>query len=104
MSREIYRNEWKYLISWGEKELITSRIAPLLHPDPNAVNGGYLIRSLYFDDYWNTAYEEKDAAQYAEEAKALGLRQAPTLVAWGEVPTLYVGAAQIKAFLREYAQ
>ena len=49
-------------------------------------------------------YEEKDAAQYAEEAKALGLRQAPTLVAWGEVPTLYVGAAQIKAFLREYAQ
>ena len=61
MSREIYRNEWKYLISWGEKELITSRIAPLLHLDPNAVNGGYLIRSLYFDDYWNTAYEEKDA-------------------------------------------
>ena len=49
-------------------------------------------------------YEEKDAAQYAEEAKALGLRQAPTLVAWGEEPTLYVGAAQIKAFLREYAQ
>jgi len=50
------------------------------------------------------SYEEKDAAQYAEEAKALGLRQAPTLVAWGEEPTLYVGAAQIKAFLREYAQ
>ena len=49
-------------------------------------------------------YEEKDAAQYAEEAKALGLRQAPTLVAWGEEPTLYVGAAQIKAFLRGYAQ
>lgn len=49
-------------------------------------------------------YEEKDAAQYAEEAKALGLRQAPTLVAWGEEPTLYVGAAQIKAFLQEYAQ
>ena len=49
-------------------------------------------------------YEEKDAAQYAEEAKALGLRQAPTLVVWGEEPTLYVGAAQIKAFLRKYAQ
>ena len=28
----------------------------------------------------------------------------PALVAWGEEPTLYVGAAQIKAFLREYAQ
>ena len=30
--------------------------------------------------------------------------KAPTLVVWGEEPTLYVGAAQIKAFLREYAQ
>ena len=69
MSREIYRNEWKYLISWGEKELITSRIAPLLHPDPNAVNGGYLIRSLYFDDYWNTAYEQKDAGVLERKKK-----------------------------------
>ena len=49
-------------------------------------------------------YEEKDAQQHAEEAKALGLRQAPTLVAWGETPTLYAGAAQIKEFLREYAR
>ena len=24
-------------------------------------NGGYLIRSLYFDDYWNSAYEEKES-------------------------------------------
>ena len=37
--------------------------------------------------------------------RQLGLRQAPTLVgARGEEPTLYVGAAQIKAFLREHAQ
>ena len=49
-------------------------------------------------------YEEKDAQQHAKEAKALGLRQAPTLVAWGETPTLYAGAAQIKEFLREYAR
>lgn len=69
MSREIYRNEWKYLISWGEKELITSRIAPLLHPDPNAVNGGYLIRSLYFDDYWNTAYEQKESGVLERKKK-----------------------------------
>lgn len=27
--------------------------------DPNAKNGIYMIRSLYFDDYWNTAYEQK---------------------------------------------
>lgn len=57
---EVYRNEWKYFISWGEKELITSRISTMLHPDPHAKNGHYLLRSLYFDDYWNSAYEEKD--------------------------------------------
>ena len=67
--------------------------------------GGELQKAVYpLLQKAGVPYEEKDAAQYAEEAKALGLRQAPTLVAWGEVPTLYVGAAQIKAFLREYAQ
>ena len=24
-------------------------------------DSGYTIRSLYFDDYWNSAYAEKDA-------------------------------------------
>ena len=33
----------------------------MLHLDPHAKQGGYFIRSLYFDDYWNTAYAEKDA-------------------------------------------
>ena len=47
------------------------------------------------------AYEEKDAAKYSEEAKALGLRQAPTLVVWGEVPRIYDGAGEIRRFLRE---
>ena len=47
------------------------------------------------------AYEEKDAAEYAIDAKALGLRQAPTLVVWGEVPRIYAGAGEIRRFLRE---
>ena len=47
------------------------------------------------------AYEEKDAAKYAEEAKALGLRQAPTLVVWGPEPRIYAGAGEIRQFLRE---
>lgn len=60
-TNERYRHEWKYLINWGEKELLTSRMEPLFKKDPNTINGVYLIRSLYFDDYWNTAYNEKDA-------------------------------------------
>ena len=47
------------------------------------------------------AYEEKDAAKYSEEAKALGLRQAPTLVVWGPEPRIYAGAGEIRRFLRE---
>lgn len=60
-SKERYRNEWKYLISTSEKELLKLRMEPFLKLDPHAGNGGYLIRSLYFDDYWNSAYEEKEA-------------------------------------------
>ena len=53
--KEIYRNEWKYLISPSEKELLKLQMKPFLVPDPHAKDGGYLIRSLYLDDYWNSA-------------------------------------------------
>ena len=58
---EKYRNEWKYLIDTAQKELICQRLSPFLQLDKHASNGGSMIRSLYFDDYFNTAYEEKDA-------------------------------------------
>ena len=60
-SREAFRNEWKYLISTSEKEMLTLRLKPFLQPDPHAGEGGYYIRSLYFDDYWSSAYAEKEA-------------------------------------------
>ena len=59
--KEHFRNEWKYLISTSEKEVLNLRMKPLMKLDPHAENGGYLIRSLYFDDYWNSAYEEKES-------------------------------------------
>jgi len=58
---EQYRNEWKYLIDTAQKELICQRLYPMLQLDKHAANGGYMIRSLYFDDYYQSAYEEKDA-------------------------------------------
>lgn len=58
---ERYRNEWKYLIDNAQREYVTKRLSPFLNLDKHAQNGGYMIRSLYFDDYFNTAYEEKDA-------------------------------------------
>lgn len=58
---ERFRNEWKYLINYNEMALLRQRLAPLMKLDSNARDGGYSIRSLYFDDYWQTAIEEKDA-------------------------------------------
>lgn len=58
---EVYRNEWKYLIDTAQKELVCKRLFPYLNLDKHAKNGGYMIRSLYFDDYFNSAYEEKEA-------------------------------------------
>ena len=54
-----YRNEWKYLISEAEATLLRQRLSVYLEPDGNARNGQYMIRSLYFDDMWNSAYHEK---------------------------------------------
>lgn len=58
---ERYRHELKYLISYGEKAALETRMRPILQMDPHAGSGGYFIRSLYFDDYWHSAYEEKEA-------------------------------------------
>lgn len=58
---ERYRHEWKYLIDMAQKEVICKRLSPFMTLDKHAINGGYMIRSLYFDDYFQTAYDEKDA-------------------------------------------
>ena len=62
MRGERWRHELKYLINLPEWAQLRSRLPGVVHRDPHAgENGEYMIRSLYFDDYWNTAYEEKDA-------------------------------------------
>ena len=58
---EKYRNEWKYLIDTAQKEAICSRLAPVMELDRFAANGWYTLRSLYFEDYFHSAYEEKDS-------------------------------------------
>ncbi len=57
--RPLFRHELKFNITQAQKFVITSKIKDVLSSDPNAKNGGYMIRSLYFDDRWNRAYEEK---------------------------------------------
>lgn len=82
---EAYRHELKYLISWTDKAELTTRISPILKLDPHATNGGYFIRSLYFDDYWNTAYEEKDAGVLLRKSTASAFIIAATAASsWNE--------------------
>ncbi len=61
MTKEVYRHELKYLINMPDWALLRPRLAAVIGRDANAGPGGeYHIRSLYFDDYWDSAYEEKD--------------------------------------------
>ena len=56
---EQYRHELKYLINAGDAELLKERLEHLLEQDAYAINGEYFIRSLYFDDYYHSAYNTK---------------------------------------------
>ena len=59
-----FRYEWKYLISYPEYEALRRKMQPYFQLDPHAEGGEYLIRSLYFDDYFGSAYEEKEMGIY----------------------------------------
>jgi len=56
----ILRHELKYYINYQEYTYLKNRIKNILNLDENATEGiGYHIRSLYFDDIYNSALEEK---------------------------------------------
>ena len=52
----IWRQEQKYIVSSADRELLLCRLRAALTPDPFAVdNGLYRIRTLYFDDAFDSA-------------------------------------------------
>lgn len=55
------RHELKYAISYNEYYSLASAIGGIMPCDENSTDGGYFIRSLYFDDMYNSAYSEKQA-------------------------------------------
>jgi hypothetical protein len=55
-----FRNELKYRLNFQDYTLIKSRLEAICKKDTNVTPAGfYTVRSLYFDDYQNTAYNEK---------------------------------------------
>ncbi|MBQ5986184.1 MAG: polyphosphate polymerase domain-containing protein, partial [Clostridia bacterium] len=63
-----YRHELKFMISEADAALLAIRLRSALKTDPHAKDGGYFIRSLYFDDPFNTAVTEKvDGVEYRDK-------------------------------------
>lgn len=61
------RHELKYLISKTDYEVFKRKLDPLFKKDEHSNNLPYTITSLYFDDIYNTAYQQKingDAYRY----------------------------------------
>lgn len=54
-----HRHEWKIEVSGTDLLVLRQRLSCVLKPDPHAVDGQYLIRSLYFDTPEDKALREK---------------------------------------------
>ena len=54
-----YRHEWKHEVNYSDLMLLRQRLRAIMAPDPHAVDGRYVIRSLYFDTPTDNALREK---------------------------------------------
>ena len=63
-----FRHECKHEITLSDMLTIRARLSAAAMPDPHATNGKYEIRSLYFDDLYDTALREKlDGVNFREK-------------------------------------
>lgn len=57
-----FRHELKYICSIAELEIIKSRIIHIARRDLHvSKNGNYLIRSIYYDDYYNSSFYNNES-------------------------------------------
>ena len=61
LGRNVYRHELKYIMPQASEYDLLQRFKAILRLDQNCPKGekGYLVRSLYFDDYYRSAYTDK---------------------------------------------
>lgn len=55
-----YRHELKFIVSDLELNILKYRLMPLMHEDRHQKGGVYNIRSLYFDDFYDTCMHENE--------------------------------------------
>ena len=54
-----FRNEWKHEITVSDMMTLRARLRAVAQPEKHGIDGTYDIRSLYFDDPYDTALREK---------------------------------------------
>ncbi len=59
MKETRYRHEWKHILTYSDMFALRSRLSAVMQQDPHAIDGKYLIRSLYFDNAEDKALREK---------------------------------------------
>lgn len=62
-----YRNELKFELSDFDLIRIKNRLEPLMHPDRHQGPDGYIIKSLYFDDLYDSCVAEKENGVFHRE-------------------------------------
>lgn len=55
-----YRHELKFFVSETELEIIKYRLKLLMRQDVHQKKGSYIVRSLYFDDFYNSCMQENE--------------------------------------------
>ena len=74
-----YRHELKYVITAAQQALLENRIQGLIKPDSHVgADGMYHIRSLYFDDYYNSYYKENEIGSDPREKFRIRIYNAGT--------------------------
>lgn len=56
-----YRHEIKYICTVSELEELKIKLSAVAEPDRHAKNGSYRIRSIYFDDHYNSSYFDNES-------------------------------------------
>lgn len=76
-----YRNEIKHEISLQDAEILRKRLNAVMKRDKYSVNGKYFIRSLYFDNCFDKALNEKiDGVNYREKFRMRYYNLDPSLI------------------------
>ena len=62
---EKYRHEFKYICSDSQLVIINSKLKSIMDVDANVgETNSYRIRSIYFDDYYNSNYYDNENGVY----------------------------------------